>query len=331
MRDGGDVLALGRNIQQTMQELKANLPIGIEPVMVANQPDTVDHAISEFMEALWEAIAIVLVVSMVSLGLRAGAIVIVSIPLVLAIVFAAMGPFGIDLQRISLGALIIALGLLVDDAMITIESMVSRLERGDDKKQAAMFAYESTAYPRLTGTLVTIAGFVPVGFARSDAGEYTFSLFAVVALALLASWVVSGICAPVAGLALLRPPKHPHGETLGAPMRLFRRCLLAAMRAKWITILGHGLACSGRAVRDPLHPRAVLPVVRPAGAAGGSEAAGQCLDPGDTRRGDGVRQDRSAPIRMSSGSPLMSGRARSASICRSTSRCPTTSLPSRSW
>ena len=237
MRDGGDVLALGRNIQQTMQELKANLPIGIEPVMVANQPETVSHAINEFMEALWEAIAIVLAVSMVSLGLRAGAIVIVSIPLVLAVVFAAMQALGIDLQRISLGALIIALGLLVDDAMITIESMVSRLERGDDKKQAAIFAYASTAYPRLTGTLVTIAGFVPVGFARSDAGEYTFSLFAVVALALLASWVVSGLFAPVVGLALLRPPKHPHGETLGAPMRLFRRCLLAAMRAKWITIL----------------------------------------------------------------------------------------------
>jgi multidrug efflux pump len=121
--------------------------------------------------------------------------------------------------------------------MITIESMVSRLERGDDKKQAAIFAYASTAYPRLTGTLVTIAGFVPVGFARSDAGEYTFSLFAVVALALLASWVVSGLFAPVVGLALLRPPKHPRGEALGAPMRLFRRCLLAAMRAKWITIL----------------------------------------------------------------------------------------------
>ena len=125
MRDGGDVLALGRNIHQTMEELKADLPIGIEPIMVANQPDTVSHSINEFMEALWEAIAIVLAVSVVSLGLRAGAIVIVSIPLVLAIVFAAMEALGIDLQRISLGALIIALGLLVDDAMITIESMVS--------------------------------------------------------------------------------------------------------------------------------------------------------------------------------------------------------------
>ena len=236
MRDGGDVLALGEHIHQTMEELKADLPIGIEPVMVANQPDTVSHSINEFMEALWEAIAIVLGVSVVSLGLRAGSIVIVSIPLVLAIVFAAMEGLGIDLQRISLGALIIALGLLVDDAMITIESMVSRLERGDTKEQAAVFAYQSTALPRLTGTLVTIAGFLPVGFARSDAGEYTFSLFAVVALALLASWVVSGMFAPVVGLALLRPPKNPHGETLGAPMRLFRRCLVAAMRARWITI-----------------------------------------------------------------------------------------------
>jgi multidrug efflux pump len=238
MRDGGDVLALGENIHQAMEELKAEIPIGIEPIMVANQPDTVHRSIDDFMEALWESIAIVLVVSVVSLGLRAGAIVIVCIPLVLAIVFAAMYALSIDLQRISLGALIISLGLLVDDAMITIESMVSRLERGDDKPQAAIFAYASTAYPRLAGTLVTVAAFVPVGFARSDAGEYTFSLFAVVAIALLASWVVSGICAPVAGVALLRPPKHTHSEeTLSAPMRVFKRYLLVAMRAKWITIL----------------------------------------------------------------------------------------------
>ena len=255
MRDGGDVLALGRNIQQTMQELKADLPIGIEPIMVANQPETVSKSINEFMEALWEAIAIVLAVSVVSLGLRAGAIVIVSIPLVLAVVFAAMQALGIDLQRISLGALIIALGLLVDDAMITIESMVIRLERGDNKQQAAVFAYASTAMPRLTGTLVTIAGFLPVGFARSDAGEYTFSLFAVVALALLASWVVSGLFAPVVGVALLRPPKHPHGETLGAPMRLFRRCLLAAMRAKWITIADHGWSVRRGPRRRPVSCR----------------------------------------------------------------------------
>jgi multidrug efflux pump subunit AcrB len=236
MREGGDVLALGDSVQRTMAELKAELPVGIESVVVANQPDTVHHAINEFMEALWEAIAIVLLVSVLSLGLRAGAIVIISIPLVLAIVFAAMLALGIDLQRVSLGALVISLGLLVDDAMITIESMVSRLEQGDNKSQAAVYAYQSTAYPRLAGTLVTIAGFVPVGFARSDAGEYVFSLFAVVALSLLASWLVSGICAPVAGVALLRVAKHPHDGTLSRPMRLFKRCLVSAMQAKWITI-----------------------------------------------------------------------------------------------
>ena len=290
MRDGGDVLALGEHIHQTMEELKADLPIGIEPVMVANQPDTVSHSINEFMEALWEAIAIVLGVSVVSLGLRAGSVVIVSIPLVLAIVFAAMEGLGIDLQRISLGALIIALGLLVDDAMITIESMVSRLERGDTKEQAAVFAYQSTALPRLTGTLVTIAGFLPVGFARSDAGEYTFSLFAVVALALLASWVVSGMFAPVVGLALLRPPKNPHGETLGAPMRLFRRCLVAAMRARWITIAITVCLFAASLAGTRLVPEQFFPVLRPSRAAGGFEAAGQCLDPGDARRGRGIRQ-----------------------------------------
>ena len=236
MRDGGDVLALGDNVQKAMQELKANLPVGVEPVMVANQPITVRFAIDDFMEALWEAIGIVLAVSIISLGMRASVIVIISIPLVLAIVFTVMQATGIDLQRVSLGALIIALGLLVDDSMIAIESMVSRLERGDTPSQAAIYAYDATAYPRLTGTLVTIAGFLPVGFARSDAGEYTFSLFAVVAIALLASWFVSGIAAPVVGVALLRQPKEVHDGALGGPMRFFKRCLLAAMRAKWVTI-----------------------------------------------------------------------------------------------
>ena len=144
-----------------MTEITANLPVGIEPTLIADQPVTVEHAVDEFMEALWEAVAIVLAVSLVSLGLRAGAVVALAIPLVLAAVFVAMEFFGIDLQRISLGALIIALGLLVDDAMITVETMVTRLERGDDKEQAATFAYTSTAFPMLTGTLVTVAGFVP--------------------------------------------------------------------------------------------------------------------------------------------------------------------------
>jgi multidrug efflux pump subunit AcrB len=237
MRKGGDVLALGRNVEHAMAEITANLPAGIEPTLVADQPVTVEHAVDDFMEALWEAIAIVLAVSLVSLGLRAGAVVAVSIPLVLAAVFAAMTVFGIGFQRISLGALIIALGLLVDDAMITIEAMVTRLARGDEKEQAAGFAYASTALPRLTGTLVTIAGFVPIGFARSAAGEYTFSIFAVVAIALIASWIVAALFAPLLGVWMLRKPKVVHAGEPGPIMRVFRRFLVLAMRARWVTVL----------------------------------------------------------------------------------------------
>jgi multidrug efflux pump subunit AcrB len=203
MRKGGDILALGRNVQRAMTEIQAGLPVGIEATLVADQPVTVGHAVNEFMEALWEAVAIVLAVSLLSLGFRAGAVVALSIPLVLAAVFVAMEAAGIDLQRISLGALIIALGLLVDDAMITVETMVTRLEHGDDKPKAATFAYTSTAFPMLTGTLVTVAGFVPIGFARSAAGEYTFSIFAVVAIALIASWLVAGLFSPLLGVWVL--------------------------------------------------------------------------------------------------------------------------------
>ena len=223
--------------RQAMTEITANLPVGIEPTLVADQPVTVEHAVDDFMEALWEAIAIVLAVSLVSLGLRAGAVVAISIPLVLAAVFMAMMVYGIDFQRISLGALIIALGLLVDDAMITIETMVTRLERGDDKEQAATFAYASTAFPRLTGTLVTVAGFVPIGFARSAAGEYTFSIFAVVAIALIASWIVAAMFAPLIGVWILKKPKVVHSEEPGPIMRVFRRFLVLAMRARWVTLL----------------------------------------------------------------------------------------------
>ncbi|MEI8394715.1 MAG: efflux RND transporter permease subunit [Rhodospirillaceae bacterium] len=236
MRDGGNVLALGHNIEHAMAGIVADLPVGIEPTLVAEQPATVEHAVDEFMEALWEAIAIVLIVSFLSLGVRAGSVVALSIPLVLAIVFVAMNFFGIDLQRVSLGALIIALGLLVDDAMITVETMISRLERGDTKECAATFAYSSTAFPMLTGTLVTVAGFVPIGFARSAAGEYTFSIFAVIAIALVASWFVAVIFSPLLGVWLLKRPKTAHSEQPGAIMALFRRVLLSAMRARRRTI-----------------------------------------------------------------------------------------------
>ncbi len=237
MRDGGNVLALGHNIERAMVGIVADLPIGIEPTLMAEQPATVEHAVDEFMEALWEAIAIILFVSCVSLGARAGSVVAIAIPLVLAIVFVAMTFSGIDLQRISLGALIIALGLLVDDAMITIEMMISRMERGDTKEQAASFAYHSTAFPRLAGTLVTVAGFVPIGFAQSSAGEYTFSIFAVVGIALIASWFVAALFTPLLGVWILKRPKTAHSEKPGVIMALFQRVLLAAMRARWRTIL----------------------------------------------------------------------------------------------
>lgn len=236
MRAGGDVLKLGRDVARAMAEITADLPVGIEPQLVADQSVTVSHAIDDFMEALWEAVAIVLAVSFLSLGARAGAVVALAIPLVLAVVFLVMEYAGIDLQRISLGALIIALGLLVDDAMITVESMVSRLEAGDGLREAATFAYTSTAFPMLTGTLVTVVGFVPIGFARSAAGEYTFSLFAVVAIALVASWFVAVLFAPLLGVAVLRAPEKRHAHGPGRTMRAFRAVLLGAMRRRWLTL-----------------------------------------------------------------------------------------------
>ncbi len=237
MRSGGDVMALGQNVSVAMKRITENLPVGIEPTLIANQTVIVEHAVDEFTKALWEAIAIVLGVSLLSLGVRAGAVVALSIPLVLAAVFAIMSLIGIDLQRISLGALIIALGLLVDDAMITVESMVTRLERGDDKEHAATFAFTSTAFPMLTGTLVTVAGFVPIGFARSAAGEYTYSIFAVVAVALLASWFVAVLFSPLLGVWILKKPKAAHSEEPGPILRAFRRFLELAMRWRWATLL----------------------------------------------------------------------------------------------
>ena len=199
MRDGGDILALGKNIKRVMAEVKSDLPLGIEPVLVADQAVTVDRAIAEFMTSLWQAVAIILAVSFISLGVRPGLIIALSIPLTLAIVFSIMDLVNIDMQRISLGALIIALALLVDDAMTTTDATLNRLGQGDNKVEAATFAFRTYAFAMLAGTLVTMAGFVPVGFAASSAGEYTFSLFAVVSIALLVSWFVAVIFAPLLG------------------------------------------------------------------------------------------------------------------------------------
>lgn len=242
MRPGGDVLRLGTNVSKTMAELKTELPVGIEPILVANQPSIVEHAIGDFMESLWQAIAIIMGVSFVSLGVRAGAVVAISIPLTLAIVFPIMQVIGIDLQRISLGALIIALGLLVDDAMTTVDVMTSRLAAGDDKETAASYAYKSVAMAMLTGSFVSAAGFVPIGLAKSSAGEYTFSIFAVVSIALIVSWIVAVLFTPLVGVLLLKKPEEPAGAEEGRVLQAFRGLLLAAMRARWVTI-GATLAC----------------------------------------------------------------------------------------
>lgn len=213
MLPGGNMLQFGHDLDQKLEEIKATLPHGMSISKVANQPAIVDEAVDGFLHVLMEAIIIVMAVSFVSLGLRAGLVVAVAIPIVLALTFTGMELAGIGLQRISLGALIIALGLLVDDAMITIESMVSHLEKGEPLRKAASSAFVKTAFPMLTGTLVMIAGFIPVGFAKSMAGEYCYSLFAVIFISLLSSWIVAVLFSPISGVWLLKGAKiHAHDE-----------------------------------------------------------------------------------------------------------------------
>ncbi|RUO99245.1 efflux RND transporter permease subunit [Hyphomicrobium sp.] len=236
MRDGGDILALGRNVKKAIHESMADVPIGIDATLVSDQPVVVKTAISEFTESLWQAIAIIMIVSIISLGFRPGAIVALSIPLTMAIIFPIMQWLQIDLQRISLGALIIALGLLVDDAMTTIDVMTSRLAAGDSKEQSATFAYKTLAFPMLTGSFVTAAGFVPIGFAQSTAGEYTFSIFAVVTIALIVSWFVAVLFAPLLGVWLLKAPDSSEPKKESAVVAMFHKIVVGAMRMRWLTI-----------------------------------------------------------------------------------------------
>jgi len=257
MREGGDILELGDNVRARMAAITAELPIGIEPILVADQPTTVAEAIGDFTTSLWQAVGIVLVVSFVALGVRAGLVVAIAIPLTLAAVMVTMDVAGIDLQRISLGALIIALALLVDDAMTTVDAMSRRLAAGDDMMRAGSYAYETLAFAMLTGTLVTIAGFVPIGFAQSSAGEYTFSIFAVVGIALIASWLVAVLFAPLIGTLLLKPPKAGGGP--GLVLRGYRAVLAGAMRARWLTIAVTLVAFVAAVLALPLVPRQFFP------------------------------------------------------------------------
>lgn len=243
MEKGGNVIDLGAHLQQAMQKITTQLPAGVELQVVANQPEVVKGSITLFEHSLTEAVLIVLAVTFLSLGWRTGTVVALSIPLVLAITFFMMKLFGIDLQRISLGALVIALGLLVDDAIIAVEMMVVKMEQGWERTKAATFAYTSTAFPMLTGTMITAAAFTPVGFSKSAASEYTISIFQVVTIALAVSWIVAVVFTPYLGYKLLDPKKliekaQKHGEDVyDTPFyRRFRALVEWCLSNRWKVI-----------------------------------------------------------------------------------------------
>ncbi|QJE02402.1 efflux RND transporter permease subunit [Massilia forsythiae] len=252
MEKGGNIVELGKGLEASVARVRAQLPVGIELERVSNQPAAVTASVNEFMHTLVEAVVIVLVVSFLALGLhnkpklridvRPGLVVALTIPLVLAITFLFMEIFEISLHKVSLGALIIALGLLVDDAIIAVEMMVRKMEEGMSRLEAATYAYTSTAFPMLTGTLITAAGFLPIGLAKSAAGEYTFSMFSVNAIALLVSWVVAVTFTPYIGFVLLRVQPHADGAAHGHEVfdtlayRRFRRAVNWCVEWRFTTI-----------------------------------------------------------------------------------------------
>jgi multidrug efflux pump subunit AcrB len=257
MEKGGNIIELGKSLEQTVARVRSQLPVGIELERVSNQPAAVKSSVGEFMHSLFEAVVVVLGVSFIALGLHRdatrrfgfrldvwpGLVVALTIPLVLAITFLFMNLFDISLHKISLGALIIALGLLVDDAIIAVEMMVRKMEEGMTRFEAATYAYTSTAFPMLTGTLITAAGFLPIGMAKSAAGEYTFAMFSVNAIALLVSWVVAVSFTPYIGFLLLRVQPHAAGaqahahEVYDSPgYRRFRRLVNWCVTYRMTTI-----------------------------------------------------------------------------------------------
>jgi multidrug efflux pump len=238
----GDIIALGNALDAEVTRIERELPVGLELDRVNNQPETVKRSVAEFTRTLAEAVAIVLAVSFLSLGTRTGLIVALSIPLTLFVTFLFMYYTGIDLHKISLGALILALGLLVDDAIISVEMMVVKMEEGWERVKAASFAYTATAMPMLTGTIVTAAGFLPIGLAKSSTGEYTFSIFAVTTIALLVSWVVSVVFVPYLGYKLLPDFRKAgaHASTHAVydkPFyRRFRGLVAACVDHRWLVL-----------------------------------------------------------------------------------------------
>ncbi|MBP7329284.1 MAG: efflux RND transporter permease subunit [Alicycliphilus sp.] len=283
MTKGGDIIALGKALRAAVADIQQRLPAGVELAQVQDQPAAVAASVNDFVKVLIEAVVIVLAVSFVSLGLhkggrfgwyvdwRPGLVVAITIPLVLAVTFLAMHYFGIGLHKVSLGSLIIALGLMVDDAIIAVEMMVRKMEEGYDKMRAATFAYDITAMPMLTGTLITAAGFLPIGIAKSVTGEYTFAIFAVTVIALVLSWIVSVYFVPYLGTLLLRVKPHdpdaPPHEVFDTPFYArFRRTVDWCVRRRWTTlaitlaIFALGLVGMGR-VQQQFFPDSSRPEV----------------------------------------------------------------------
>ena len=305
MAKGGDIVKLGKSLETTFANIEKSLPAGVRLVQVQDQPKSVTASVGEFVKVLIEAVVIVLAVSFIALGLhkrpgqhpiwrrytldmRPGLVVGITIPLVLALTFLAMWYWGIGLHKVSLGSLIIALGLLVDDAIIAVEMMVRKMEEGYDKVRAATFAYEITAMPMLTGTLITAVGFLPIGLAKSTTGEYTFAIFAVTVIALVLSWLVSVYFVPYLGTLLLRVPPHlqaaadaghrgPH-EMFDSPFyNVFRKTVNWCVAHRWITIgltvltFGLGIVGMGRVQQqffpDSSRPEIIVDIWFPEGTA----------------------------------------------------------------
>jgi len=242
---GTNGLAFGEALRAEAARIRADLPTGISLQQIADQPQVIAESVSEFLVKFVVALGVVLLVSFLSLGLRAGIVVALAVPLTLALVFVAMEAAGIELQRISLGALIIALGLLVDDAIIAVEAMVVKLEQGWDRVRAASFTWQSTAFPMLSGTLVTAAGFLPVGLAQSTTGEYAGGIFWVVGIALLASWIVAVVFTPYLGVLLLPAPRHraraPDAIYATRPYRGLRRVIGFAVNHRLLVVVATAL------------------------------------------------------------------------------------------
>ncbi len=242
MTKGANVLELGKRLKDAIADAKAQVPIGVEIDQITDQPRVVEESVGEFLRSFVEALAIVLVVSFISLGWRSGLVVATSVPLVLAVVFVVMNVAGLNLDRITLGSLIIALGLLVDDAIIAVEMMVVKMEQGWNRMRAAAFAWDSTAFPMLTGTLVTASGFLPVGIARSTAGEYAGDIFWIVGLALVVSWIVAVFFTPYIGVKLLPNFAKNRGGHAGHDIydtrlyHILRRAVGWAVRFRWVVI-----------------------------------------------------------------------------------------------